>query len=94
MKALPYEPLGRVGDQGIKLIEMLSAEAASYRADRTEAPTLRRKWRFALEVTLLKGTADAVARTAGARGMSAWERTAIPRIGWVRPRAPARTQPS
>ena len=81
VRTLAFEPLGRLGDAGIDLLADMAADAAAVAADRTSAPALRRRWRQALEHTLVTGVADAVLRAAGRVGAQAWERGAAPRLG-------------
>ena len=81
VRTLAFEPLGRLGATGLELLADISADAAAVGADRTSAPGLRRRWRQALEHTLVAGVADAVLRAAGRAGAQAWEKGAAPRLG-------------
>ena len=88
VRTLAYEPLGRLGDEGENLLRDLAADAAAVAADRTATPALLRRWRHALEHTLMAGVADAVLRAAGRAGAEAWERGAVPRLGRQQRAAP------
>ena len=94
VRTLAFEPLGRLGDEGRALLEDLAMSAAGVQADRTAAPALLRRWRMALEHTLVAGAADAVLRASGRAGTEAWERRAAPRLGRTLPGAPAPPAPT
>ena len=83
VEVLAMEPLGRLGEAGVRLLEELAADAATAAADRAAGPSLRRRWRHALEVTLTRGVADAMLPALGRVGAVARERGAAPRLGRV-----------
>ena len=83
VETIPLEPLGRVGKEGLMVIEAIATDAAMIRGDRTAAPNVSRRIRHTMEYTLITDVANAQAEAAGGSGMQAWERGAHPRLGML-----------
>ena len=76
VETITFEPLGRLGKDGLQVAEAMAADVAMMRGDRA-APAAGGG--HALEYTPIAGVANALATAAGSRGMQAWRSRIVAR---------------
>ena len=79
VETIPFEPLGRLGKEGLLGIEAVATDATTIRGDRTATPAVSRRIRHAPRYTLCRRGGRTGGGGRGGCGKQAWERAGSPR---------------